>query len=272
MGTVTVGTTTTGAAGTAAAVTNSGTAQDAILNFTIPQGASGPSGADGAAATIAVGVVSTGAAGSAAAVTNSGTSSAAVFDFSIPQGAPGANGQDGADGVGVPAGGTAGQVLSKVDGTDYNTQWTTPAAGGGGVDEILFTIGQGTATAQNLINANLGSDFATKYKTIGLLFRTTATCGMWDTDIDSWAGDYFMAFIPVNVTDAYLSIHVPITFNDGNSKPRMGFIQPSVRVTGSNGLLAVYGGQITYLKWDASAMVQSTNAVTFRIDKVFGFK
>ena len=30
-------------------------------------------------------------------------------------------------GVGVPAGGTAGQVLSKVDGTNYNTQWTTPA-------------------------------------------------------------------------------------------------------------------------------------------------
>jgi hypothetical protein len=30
----------------------------------------------------------------------------------------------------VPAGGTAGQVLEKVNGTDYNTQWTTPAEGG----------------------------------------------------------------------------------------------------------------------------------------------
>ena len=28
-------------------------------------------------------------------------------------------------GSGVPTGGTAGQVLSKVDGTDYNTQWVT---------------------------------------------------------------------------------------------------------------------------------------------------
>jgi len=37
----------------------------------------------------------------------------------------------GAPGVGVPAGGTAGQVLAKIDGTDYNTEWITPTAGGG---------------------------------------------------------------------------------------------------------------------------------------------
>jgi hypothetical protein len=30
----------------------------------------------------------------------------------------------GLQGVGVPAGGTAGQILSKIDGTDYNTQWS----------------------------------------------------------------------------------------------------------------------------------------------------
>lgn len=36
----------------------------------------------------------------------------------------------GIPGEGVPTGGTAGQVLEKVDGTDYNTQWATPAAGG----------------------------------------------------------------------------------------------------------------------------------------------
>jgi hypothetical protein len=42
--TVSVGTVTTGAAGTQASVTNSGTASAAVLNFTIPQGAAGPSG------------------------------------------------------------------------------------------------------------------------------------------------------------------------------------------------------------------------------------
>ena len=33
-------------------------------------------------------------------------------------------GATGATGAGVPIGGTAGQVLSKIDGTDYNTQWS----------------------------------------------------------------------------------------------------------------------------------------------------
>ena len=92
MGTVAVGTTTTGAAGTQASVTNSGTAQDAVLNFTIPQGAQGVQGETG------------------------------------PQGPAGA---DGADGVGVPSGGTTGQVLAKASGTDYDTEWVTPSAGGG---------------------------------------------------------------------------------------------------------------------------------------------
>ena len=39
------------------------------------------------------------------------------------QGIQGETGPAGADGVGIPAGGTTGQVLKKVDGTDYNTAW-----------------------------------------------------------------------------------------------------------------------------------------------------
>ena len=35
------------------------------------------------------------------------------------------NGEDGTNGVGIPEGGDAGQVLSKVDGTNYNTTWKT---------------------------------------------------------------------------------------------------------------------------------------------------
>ena len=40
-----------------------------------------------------------------------------------PQGPTGNTGATGPAGPGVPAGGTAGQVLSKVDATDYNTSW-----------------------------------------------------------------------------------------------------------------------------------------------------
>lgn len=46
----------------------------------------------------------------------------------------------GATGEGVPPGGTAGQVLEKIDGTDYNTQWATPAGGGD-------VVGPASATA-----------------------------------------------------------------------------------------------------------------------------
>ncbi|GAB2855345.1 hypothetical protein GCM10027044_13970 [Hymenobacter ruber] len=44
------------------------------------------------------------------------------------QGTTGSTGATGPAGQGVPTGGTAGQVLSKVDGNNYNTQWTTPSA------------------------------------------------------------------------------------------------------------------------------------------------
>ena len=45
-------------------------------------------------------------------------------------GAPGDPGEQGPAGPGVPAGGVAGQVLTKVDGTDYNTEWKNPSGSG----------------------------------------------------------------------------------------------------------------------------------------------
>ena len=50
-----------------------------------------------------------------------------------PKGDPGdkgPKGDPGPAGPGVPAGGTTGQVLTKVDGTDYNTEWKDPTGGG----------------------------------------------------------------------------------------------------------------------------------------------
>lgn len=41
----------------------------------------------------------------------------------------GPTGDPGADGQGVPVGGTTGQVLAKVDGTDYNTEWVDSSGG-----------------------------------------------------------------------------------------------------------------------------------------------
>ena len=65
-----------------------------------------------------------------------------------PQGPAGANGTNGTNGVGVPTGGTTGQVLAKVNGTDYNTQWVTPATGGSD------NLGNHTATTTLSMNNN----------------------------------------------------------------------------------------------------------------------
>lgn len=52
-------------------------------------------------------------------------------------GTNGADGDDGADGQGVPTGGTAGQVLTKDSGTDFDTSWQDASGGG---DAILPPI------------------------------------------------------------------------------------------------------------------------------------
>lgn len=48
------------------------------------------------------------------------------------QGLQGPAGIDGQPGVGVPTGGTTGQVLAKSSNTDYSTHWITLSGGGGG--------------------------------------------------------------------------------------------------------------------------------------------
>ena len=48
----------------------------------------------------------------------------------------------GPTGPGVPAGGTAGQVLSKINSTDYNTQWVNQSGGGaaGDSDQTIIPV------------------------------------------------------------------------------------------------------------------------------------
>src|SRR5690349_17816448 len=101
-----------------------------------PRGLTGPTGATGA----------TGATGPAGA-----------------DGADGAPGADGADGVGVPTGGTAGQVLTKDSGTDFDTSWQDVSGGGGTVDvvsnvatsRILGRITAGSGDSEELTAAQV---------------------------------------------------------------------------------------------------------------------
>lgn len=109
-----------------------------------------------------------------------------------PKGATGATGPEGPqgpagpDGVGIPTGGTTGQVLSKASGTDYDTEWTTPSGGdvtdvqvngvsvvSGGVANVPFgttsTVGVVKMTPQNFTVSNsgqvtLGANTVAEYK------------------------------------------------------------------------------------------------------------
>ena len=120
--TITVGTTTTGDPGTAATVTNVGTDENVILEFSIPagidgstgptgptgptgaegatgptgptgatgaDGATGPTGPTGATPTLTIGIVTTGDPGTEASATITGTSPDFVLNLTIPQGPTG---------------------------------------------------------------------------------------------------------------------------------------------------------------------------------------
>ena len=56
-----------------------------------------------------------------------------------PIGETGPKGDTGPAGPGVPAGGTAGQVLTKVDGTDYNTEWKDATGGSYSSGKIIYS-------------------------------------------------------------------------------------------------------------------------------------
>jgi len=90
------------------------------ITFPITTGPQGPAGATGATG-------NTGPAGGTGATGPTGPTGPAG-----PIGPTGATGATGAAGQGVPAGGTASQVLSKINSTNYNTQWVTPSTGGSG--------------------------------------------------------------------------------------------------------------------------------------------
>lgn len=76
-----------------------------------------------------------------------------------PQGPNGPQGPMGFPGVGVPTGGTANQVLAKIDGNDYNTQWVNQTGGGGSVSDAAYD-----ATAWNGDTTNAPSKNAIRDK------------------------------------------------------------------------------------------------------------
>ena len=118
-----------------------------------PKGDMGPAGADGYNGTNGISAYQV-------AVVNGFTGTEAEWLASLegPQGpagadstVPGPQGQTGATGPagpGIATGGTAGQILTKVDGTDYNTYWTNVAPAASYTSTIKHEVKLGEAIAK----------------------------------------------------------------------------------------------------------------------------
>ena len=163
-GTVTVGTTTTGDAGTNAFVTNTGTAQNAVLNFTIPRGETGATGPQGPQG-------ETGATGPQGPQGETGATG--------PQGPQGETGAVGPQG---PAG-TAGEAATVTVGTtttgDAGTNASVTNTGTAQNAILNFTIPRGETGATGPQGTTATNEYGYKYDTttnpITLTANTVAT-------------------------------------------------------------------------------------------------
>ena len=181
---VNVGTTTTLPAGSDATVENVGTDTDPIFNFGIPQGVAGQDGQDGADGQDGVSpevTIATITGGHTVTITDADHPSGQSFN--VMDGQDGQDGQDGAPGVGVPSGGTTGQVLKKKSGTDYDTEWANESGGGGSTVTIDRT---GTASSSAVSYQRVGID--------GVYTEIDGTKYMEQTLTQSTAGDKTFTF------------------------------------------------------------------------------
>ena len=165
----------TGAAGPQGLIGNTGPA--GATGAQGPIGNTGPAGPQGAAGNAGA-VGATGPIGPQGPIGNTGAAGPTGST-----GATGATGPQGAAGQGVPTGGTAGQVLSKIDATNYNTQWTTPSTGGGTFPSIELST---AVTASQNIATLAGSNTYTP-----LVFSSSNGTGAALTSGNTWNGSVF---------------------------------------------------------------------------------
>lgn len=145
-----IGTTTTSAPGTSAKVTNSGSDTDAVLNFTIPQGTTGPQGPSG----------TTGARGATGSTGATGATGAAGAQG--PQGATGSTGATGATG----ATGTSGANGLAAYGGKYSSSIQTIALSAGTETAVPLSLtmpNRNTAYGVNSITVELAGDYEINY-------------------------------------------------------------------------------------------------------------
>jgi hypothetical protein len=106
------------------------------------------------------------------------------------------NGLGGSGTIGIPAGGVAGQVLSKKTDEDYDTQWVDPQEGGSGTAGVTSFKGRtGIVTPQSgdytaeMVGARPDTWTPTAAD-VGAVTEEQMTAAIQAAVLDSWEGSY----------------------------------------------------------------------------------
>lgn len=108
----------------------------------------------------------------------------------------------GATGQGIPAGGTANQVLSKIDATNYNTQWATPSSGGGGAVKNYSINGAMLISQERgstLVTAANGMSVLDGYK---MVFITAGAMSLQQVNFNTPGGSPYRLRVTVTTAEA----------------------------------------------------------------------
>lgn len=151
-------------------------------------------------------------------------------------GPTGATGPQGADGQGVPTGGTTGQVLAKVDGDDFHTEWVDQTGGTANTGDITFT-----GNVISTLNTNEGMTITTN----GAGDITIGADRNMIFDMNAFSGNGIQ--IRDTQEDGYDDINTPSTLYVGSITHRTGtmVISSDGRIEQANNpgnLVPTYGG------------------------------
>ena len=191
-------------------------------------------------------VVSVAETGSTLSVTTVATSPSVLsMALGVP-GPQGEQGEPGANGQGVAVGGTTGQALVKLSGTDYDTGWATISGGGGTWGSITGTLSDQT-DLYDALNGKLSLTGGTL--TGPITFSTDETndsqVGAWGFGVENTSGS--VATVEPSIIHIYDTVNTngisiapsQITFPDGSTQATA--YNPSVL----NGYLPLTGGTLT---------------------------
>jgi hypothetical protein len=161
-------------------------------------------------------------------------------------GADGQDGTDGRDGVGVPAGGTTGQVLKKKSNTDYDAEWADESGGGGGTSNYNDLSNKPQINSVTLSGnkslADLGIAAASDIPTVPSAYTSTpADLGVASAGSSTkWAkGDHVHDFNSDFVT-ALLQIASKVAYIDGNGQTYYDALESALLHRTLSSISAVY--------------------------------